>query len=86
MKNLRAAVEGADSNLSLVTKTTVLLTDMGVFPKINDIYASYFEQGKYPARACYAVAGLPKGSKIEIEAVAVRQSISETLKKKIKGE
>lgn len=86
MKNLRAAVEGADSNLSLVTKTTVLLTDMSVFPKINDIYASYFEQGKYPARACYAVAALPKGSKIEIEAVAVRQSVNESLKKKIKGE
>lgn len=64
MKNLKAAVEGADSNLNLVAKTTVLLTDMAVFPKINDIYASYFEQGKYPARACYAVTALPKGAKI----------------------
>lgn len=66
MKNLKAAVEGADSSLGYISKTTILLTDMGVFAKINDIYASYFEQGKYPARACYAVSALPKGVKIEI--------------------
>lgn len=66
MKNLKSAVEGADSSLSHIAKTTILLTDMGVFAKINDIYASYFEQGKYPARACYAVSALPKGVKIEI--------------------
>lgn len=64
MKNLKAAVEGADSSLSYVAKTTILLTDMAVFAKINDVYSSYFEPGKYPARACYAVAGLPRGSKI----------------------
>jgi 2-iminobutanoate/2-iminopropanoate deaminase len=64
MKNLKAAVEGADSSLSYVAKTTILLTDMAVFAKINDVYASYFEAGKYPARACYAVAALPRGSKI----------------------
>jgi 2-iminobutanoate/2-iminopropanoate deaminase len=86
MKNLKAAVEGADSSLNYVAKTTILLTDMAVFAKINDVYSSYFEPGKYPARACYAVAGLPRGSKIEIEAVAVRHPISENLKKKIKSE
>jgi 2-iminobutanoate/2-iminopropanoate deaminase len=86
MKNLRAALEGADSNFNLITKTTVLLVDMGVFPKINEVYSSYFEPGKYPARACFAVAALPKGAKIEIEAIAVRQNISESLKKKIKNE
>lgn len=85
MKNLKAAVEGADSSLSYVSKTTILLTDMSVFAKINDMYASYFEQGKYPARACYAVLALPKGVKIEIEAVAVRQPFSESLKKNIKS-
>jgi 2-iminobutanoate/2-iminopropanoate deaminase len=78
MKNLRNAVEGADSSLSNVAKTTILLTDMNNFAKVNDIYASYFEAGKYPARACYAVAALPKGVSIEIEAVAVRNSIGKS--------
>lgn len=64
MKNLRTALEGSDSCLNNVAKTTILLTDMCVFPKINDIYSSYFEAGKYPARACYAVAALPKGALI----------------------
>lgn len=85
MKNLKAAVEGADSSLGSIAKTTILLTDMGVFAKVNEIYSSYFEQGRYPARACYAVTALPKAVKIEIEAVAVRHSISESLKKKIKS-
>jgi len=64
MKNLRNAVEGADSTLSNVAKTTILLTDMNNFAKVNEIYASYFEGGKFPARACYAVAALPKGVSI----------------------
>ena len=85
MKNLRSAVEGADSSLSNVAKTTILLTDMNNFGKVNQIYASYFEGGKYPARACYAVVGLPKGVSIEIEAVAVRNPIGDSLKKKIKS-
>ncbi len=66
MKNLTSAVQGSDSSLSNVAKTTILLTDMNNFAKVNDIYASYFEAGKYPARACYAVVGLPKGVSIEI--------------------
>ena len=78
MKNLRNAVEGAESSLSNVAKTTILLTDMNNFAKVNDIYASYFEAGKYPARACYAVSALPKGVSIEIEAVAVRNSIGKS--------
>ena len=86
MRNLKAAVEGADSSLSLIAKTTILLTDMNNFPKVNEIYSSYFEGGKFPARACYAVVSLPKGVSIEIEAVAVRNAIGDTLKKKIKIE
>jgi 2-iminobutanoate/2-iminopropanoate deaminase len=86
MRNLKTAVEGADSCLGLIAKTTILLTDMSVFPKVNEIYGSYFEAGKYPARACYAVAALPRGVLVEIEAVAVRNSIGDSLKKKVKEE
>jgi len=35
---------------------------MGFFPKVNEVYGSYFEKGSYPARMCYAVQALPKGS------------------------
>ena len=86
MKNLKNAVEGADSCMSNIAKCTILLTDLNNFVKVNDIYDKYFENGKYPARACYSVVGLPRGSLIEIEAVAVRNSVGESLKKKIKSE
>jgi len=59
---------------------------MGDFPTVNGIYESYFEKGKYPARICYAVAALPKESKIEIDAIAVRGSIGESVSKKQKKE
>ena len=84
MKNLKNAVEGSDSSLNLVTKATILLTDLNNFGKVNDIYASYFEQGRYPARVCYQVSALPRGSLVEIDAIAVRTPIGDTLKKKIK--
>lgn len=64
MLNLKAALEGADSSFNHVTKCTILLTNMGDFPVVNGIYETYFEKGKYPARICYAVAALPKESKI----------------------
>lgn len=64
MKNLKCALEGADSSLSLVSKTTILLANINTFPKVNEIYGSYFEVGKYPARATYAVAALPKAASI----------------------
>jgi len=64
MRNLKNAIEGAGSNMNSVLKTTVLLVDMNVFPKVNEIYSSYFQEGQYPARACFAVAGLPRNSQI----------------------
>ena len=86
MKNLKAAAEGADSSLSNIVKCTILLTDINNFNALNEVYGSYFEGGKYPARACFSVVGLPKNVKIEIEAVAVRSAISDHLKKKVKSE
>lgn len=71
LKNLRAVLESAGSSLSQVLKTTVFLTDMAVFPTVNEIYAQYFQQ-PYPARSCIAVRALPKNGKVEIEAIATR--------------
>lgn len=86
MKNLKAAAEGADSSMNNLVKCTILLTDMNNFNAVNEVYGTYFENGKYPARACYSVVGLPKGVKIEIEAVAVRNAIGDHLKKKVKSD
>jgi len=70
IKNLKAVLDSAGSDLTRVVKTTCFLTDMGDFAAFNEVYASHFT-GK-PARSCVAVLALPKGAKVEIEAVAVK--------------
>lgn len=70
-KNLKAILEEAGSSLDKVVKTTVLLADLGDFAAINEVYAEYFN-APYPARACFQVAALPLGAKIEVEAIAVK--------------
>jgi 2-iminobutanoate/2-iminopropanoate deaminase len=71
MKNIAAVLEAAGSSLSQVVKTTVFLTDMADFSAMNKVYAEAFGDHK-PARATVAVAGLPLGARVEIEAVATR--------------
>ena len=71
LKNLRNVLEAAGSSLEKVVKTTVFLRDMADFPKMNAIYAEYFSSNP-PARSTIAVAGLPKGGIVEIEAIAVK--------------
>jgi 2-iminobutanoate/2-iminopropanoate deaminase len=63
----------ADLGLGMqdIVKTTVFLTDMKNFAAVNAVYARYFT-GDFPARCCFAVAGLPLGASVEIEAVAAR--------------
>lgn len=68
LKNLAAIAKAAGTDLSKTVKTTVLLTDLGDFAAINAVYAGFFA-APYPARACYEVKALPKGAKVEIEAV-----------------
>jgi 2-iminobutanoate/2-iminopropanoate deaminase len=71
MQNLRGILEAAGSSLSKVVKTTVFLTDMGDFAAMNEAYARAFGDHR-PARSTVAVAGLPRGVKVEIEVVAAR--------------
>lgn len=68
LANVQAIAVAAGTSLAHTVKTTVLLTDLGEFAEINKVYASFFDK-PYPARACYQVAALPKGAKVEIEAV-----------------
>ncbi|HOM71664.1 MAG TPA: RidA family protein [Armatimonadota bacterium] len=70
MENLKAILSAAGATLADVVKTTIYLADMGDFAKVNEVYGSYFT-GSYPARATVQVAGLPKGVRVEIDAVAI---------------
>lgn len=70
LANLQAILLEAGSSPAQVVKTTVLLTDMGDFAAVNEVYAAVFSHNP-PARSCFAVAALPKGAKVEIEAIAV---------------
>ena len=70
LANLQAVLEGAGSSLSKVVKTTVYLVDMADFSAMNEAYAKAFGEHK-PARSTVAVAGLPRGVRVEIDVVAV---------------
>lgn len=69
LTNLKNIITGAGSAMNRVIKTTVFIKDINDFAKVNEIYATFFEQ-PYPARSCVEVARLPKDVLIEIEAVA----------------
>lgn len=70
LDNLKLILEEAGSNMDKVIKTTVFITDMDNFAKVNAIYATYFSEGSYPARSCVEVSRLPADCLVEIEAVA----------------
>jgi len=67
--NLRAVLAAAGSGLGKVVKTTVYLVDMADFGAMNEVYAKHFGEHR-PARSTVAVAGLPKGARVEIDVVA----------------
>ena len=71
MKNLQAVLQTAGSDFDRVVKTTIFLQSMDDFAAVNGVYGSYFGDVP-PARATVAVSGLPKGVRVEIEAVAYR--------------
>ncbi len=70
LKNLLAVVEAAGGKNSNIIRTTIYLTDLNDFNKVNKIYAATFGEMISPARACVEVSSLPKGGKIEIDCVA----------------
>ncbi|MGD0997159.1 MAG: Rid family detoxifying hydrolase [Thermoleophilia bacterium] len=72
LANLRHLLDAGALTTHAVVKTTIFLTDMNDFAAVNDVYAEFFEK-PYPARSTVAVAGLPKGVKVEIEAIAMRE-------------
>jgi len=69
IKNLASLLESEGSGLAEVVKTTVFLTDMGNFARMNEAYVAAFGDNR-PARSAFAVAGLPLGALVEVEAWA----------------
>jgi 2-iminobutanoate/2-iminopropanoate deaminase len=72
MKNLKAILAEASMDFGNVVKTTIFLSDMELFGKVNEAYGSYF-QSSYPARETVAVKGLPKNVNVEISMIASKR-------------
>lgn len=70
LTNLAHVLEAAGSGMDKVVKTTVFLADINEFAAMNEVYATFFGEMP-PARSAFQAANLPKGAKVEIEAVAV---------------
>ena len=71
MNNLRAVLTAAGSGLERVVKTNIYLVDMEDFPSVNEVYAKAMGSHR-PARATVAVAQLPRGSRVEIDCIAIK--------------
>ena len=69
LENLRAILEAAGSGMDRLVKVTVYLADIADWPAVNEVYARLVPE-PFPARSAFAVRDLPKGARIEIEAVA----------------
>ncbi len=69
LENLKAVLEGCGSSLDKVVKTTVYLTDMREFARMNEVYARYFPANA-PARATVEAARLPRDVRVEIDCIA----------------
>jgi len=72
MQNLEAVLDAAEMNFENVVKTSIFLSDMNNFGKVNEIYASYFDNETAPARETVAVKTLPKSVRVEISMIAVK--------------
>lgn len=70
MENIRALLEACNSDLAHVVKSSIFLSDMGNFGRVNTIYGGYFT-GNYPARETVQVACLPKNVNVEISVIAL---------------
>jgi 2-iminobutanoate/2-iminopropanoate deaminase len=70
MENISAVLRAENLDFSNVVKTTIFLTSLGDFQTVNEIYATYFRENP-PARSTVQVSALPKGAKVEIEAIAM---------------
>lgn len=73
MLNIKAILAAAEMGFEQVIKTTIFISNMDDFLKINEIYGSYFDEKNAPARETVQVAKLPKNVNVEISVIAMRQ-------------
>lgn len=71
MQNIKAVLWSVHLDMSYIVKTTIYLTDLNDFAKVNEVYGSFFEK-EYPARETLQVVALPKGAKVEISVIAYK--------------
>ncbi|BBA16963.1 Rid family detoxifying hydrolase [Blattabacterium cuenoti] len=72
MENIKIILSENGIGFENVIKTSVFVTDINFFPKINHIYAQFFHKGSYPARETIEVSGLPKDANVEISLIAYK--------------
>lgn len=72
MKNLQAVLAAAGMTFEEVVKTSIFVSDMNNFQRINKVYATYFDETRAPARETVEVANLPKFVNVEISAIAIK--------------
>ncbi len=68
LENLSAVASAAGASLTDAVRCTVYLVEMGDFAEVNDVYAGYFGDG-FPARVAFGVSALPRGARVEIDAI-----------------
>jgi len=73
MRNLRAVLQAAGLGFDDVVRTTIYLVDLSEFAAVNEVYGGYLRE-PFPARATVGVASLPRGARVEIDAVAVKKN------------
>ena len=71
MENIKAIIETAGLTMSHIVKTSIFLTNMGNFSKVNEVYDTYFKENP-PARETIQVSALPKNVNIEISVIAIK--------------
>ena len=72
MENMKAVLEAAEMSFENVVKTSIFISDMGNFSKINSVYGKYFDDATAPARETVEVANLPKYVNVEISMIAIK--------------
>lgn len=72
MNNMKAVLEAAEMDFSNVIKSTIFITDMNDFARINEVYSRFFEEEFAPARETVQVAKLPRNVNIEISMIAIK--------------
>jgi len=77
LDNIAAVLKAVGLTCDNVVKTTIFLTDLGDFQIVNEVYGSYFKQDP-PARSTVQVSALPRGAKVEIEAIAAAGKAEQT--------